>query len=121
MRWIFLPGIWLQGITTRQPDDSMIEVAIASMQEALAANGDEAPAGSLDPVRVPMPDAKALAADVEARRRRGEQRRARGSSGPTVSLEDRLDEIERRLAAIEAEWARTWRRSRPGAEPAPWS
>ena len=54
IRWLFLPGIWLQGITTRQPDDSMIEVAIASMREALAANGEEAPAGSLDPERRPL-------------------------------------------------------------------
>jgi uncharacterized protein YqhQ len=51
IRWLFLPGIWLQGITTRQPDDSMIEVAIASMREALAANGEEPPAGSWDPPR----------------------------------------------------------------------
>jgi uncharacterized protein YqhQ len=51
IRWLFLPGIWLQAITTREPDDSMIEVAIASMQEALAANGEEAPAGSYDPPR----------------------------------------------------------------------
>ena len=55
IRWLFLPGIWLQAITTRQPDDSMIEVAIASMREALAANGDPAPAGSLDPPRRPIP------------------------------------------------------------------
>ncbi len=26
------PGIWLQGLTTREPDDSMIEVAIASVE-----------------------------------------------------------------------------------------
>jgi uncharacterized protein YqhQ len=57
IRWLFLPGIWLQGITTRQPDDSMIEVAIASMQEALAANGEEPPAGSWDPPRRPIPSA----------------------------------------------------------------
>jgi uncharacterized protein YqhQ len=55
IRWLYLPGIWLQSITTRQPDDGMIEVAIASMREALAANGEEAPAGSLDPVRRPIP------------------------------------------------------------------
>ena len=57
IRWLFLPGIWLQAITTRQPDDSMIEVAIASMREALAANGEEAPLGSLDPPRRPIPAA----------------------------------------------------------------
>jgi uncharacterized protein YqhQ len=55
IRWLYLPGIWLQAITTRQPDDGMIEVAIASMREALAANGEEAPAGSLDPLRRPIP------------------------------------------------------------------
>ena len=55
VRSLYLPGIWLQGITTRQPDDSMIEVAIASMREALAANGEEPPAGSLDPARRPIP------------------------------------------------------------------
>jgi len=55
LRWLYLPGIWLQGITTKQPDDSMIAVAIASMQEALAANHEEAPAGSWDVPRRPMP------------------------------------------------------------------
>jgi len=55
LRWLYLPGIWLQAITTKQPDDSMIEVAIASMQEALAANHEAAPAGSWDPPRRPIP------------------------------------------------------------------
>ncbi len=45
----------------------MIEVAICSMQEALAANGETAPEGSWDPVREPIPDAAELARDVEAR------------------------------------------------------
>jgi uncharacterized protein YqhQ len=67
VRWLFLPGIWLQSITTKQPDDSMIEIAIASLQEALAANGDTAPLGSWDPEREPIPDAKQLAEDVESR------------------------------------------------------
>jgi uncharacterized protein YqhQ len=26
------PGLWLQNLTTREPDDSMIEVAIASVE-----------------------------------------------------------------------------------------
>ena len=55
IRWLYLPGIWLQSITTKQPDDSMIEVAIASMREALAANNDSAPEGSEDPERRPIP------------------------------------------------------------------
>ncbi len=66
-RILFLPGIWVQKITTKQPDDSMIEVAICAMQEGLAANGDTAPAGSWDPVREPLPDVGELAREMEAR------------------------------------------------------
>jgi uncharacterized protein YqhQ len=40
MRIAVLPGLLLQAITTRRPDEPMIEVAIASLQEAIA--GDEA-------------------------------------------------------------------------------
>jgi uncharacterized protein YqhQ len=63
LKWLYLPGMWLQGITTKQPDDSMIEVAIASMQEALAANHEPAPLGSWDPPRRPIPTAKPKADD----------------------------------------------------------
>jgi uncharacterized protein YqhQ len=55
IRWLFLPGIWLQAITTKQPDDSMIEIAIASMEESLAANGETPPEGSYQPARRPIP------------------------------------------------------------------
>jgi uncharacterized protein YqhQ len=40
MRLAIAPGLLLQAITTRRPDDPMIEVAIASLEEALA--GDAA-------------------------------------------------------------------------------
>src|SRR3954466_11537416 len=63
IRWLFLPGIWLQRITTLPPDDSMIEVAIASMREALKANGEEAPPGSFDPERRPIPTKVEVRAD----------------------------------------------------------
>jgi uncharacterized protein YqhQ len=56
VRWIFLPGIWLQEITTAQPEDGMIEVAIAAMREALRADGEAAPPGSEDPYRRPLGD-----------------------------------------------------------------
>jgi uncharacterized protein YqhQ len=36
MAWANRPGIWLQGITTRQPEEPMIEVAIASLLAALS-------------------------------------------------------------------------------------
>jgi uncharacterized protein YqhQ len=64
---LFLPGIWVQKITTKQPDDSMIEVAVCAMQVALAANGETAPAGSLDPAHEPVPDVGELAREMEAR------------------------------------------------------
>jgi uncharacterized protein YqhQ len=73
VRWIFEPGIWLQLITTKPPDDSMIEVAVASMREALTANGDEIPPGSLDPAREPLQAASGV--PVEA------------AEGPPASVE----------------------------------
>jgi uncharacterized protein YqhQ len=39
MAWASRPGIWLQAITTKQPDESQIEVAVAAL---LAALDDEA-------------------------------------------------------------------------------
>ncbi|GAB4537379.1 MAG: DUF1385 domain-containing protein [Anaerolineae bacterium] len=35
MRILIAPGLWLQGFTTRQPDASMLEVAIAALQRLL--------------------------------------------------------------------------------------
>jgi uncharacterized protein YqhQ len=37
MHWVTLPGIWLQKITTKKPDDEMEEVAIAALTAALKA------------------------------------------------------------------------------------
>lgn len=36
------PGLWLQKITTREPDDEQIEVAIASMKEVIPENKEDA-------------------------------------------------------------------------------
>ena len=46
VRTIMYPGILVQMITTKQPTDDMIEVAIVSMEEALAADGERQPDGS---------------------------------------------------------------------------
>ena len=46
VRVITRPGILVQKITTRQPTDDMIEIAIVSMEEALRADGEPLPAGS---------------------------------------------------------------------------
>ncbi len=39
-RILSAPGLWLQLITTRQPDPDQIEVAIAAMEAAVAADGE---------------------------------------------------------------------------------
>lgn len=38
IRWLGLPGMWLQKMTTREPDDSMLEVAISALNSAVAAD-----------------------------------------------------------------------------------
>ena len=40
-RAVAKPGMWLQRFTTKEPDDSMIEVAIAAMQAVLPENSSE--------------------------------------------------------------------------------
>jgi uncharacterized protein YqhQ len=37
------PGYWFQGLTTKEPDDSMIEVAIAALKSAAAIGKEETP------------------------------------------------------------------------------
>jgi uncharacterized protein YqhQ len=54
VRVIMYPGILVQMITTKRPDDDMIEVAITSMQEALVADGNAVPDGSTAFEREPM-------------------------------------------------------------------
>ena len=39
VHWLLLPGLWLQSLTTRKPDDGQLEVAITAMKSALAADG----------------------------------------------------------------------------------
>lgn len=41
MRIVSLPGMWLQKITTREPDDSQLEVAIASLTAVLTGNPED--------------------------------------------------------------------------------
>jgi uncharacterized protein YqhQ len=51
---LMAPGILVQMITTKQPSDDQIEVAIASMEQALLADGELVPPGSDDPEREPL-------------------------------------------------------------------
>jgi uncharacterized protein YqhQ len=41
VRWLLAPGLALQGLTTREPDDSMMECAIASLECVLAYDRNE--------------------------------------------------------------------------------
>ena len=40
-RLLRTPGLWLQNITTKKPDDDMVEVAIIALKEAFGENYDE--------------------------------------------------------------------------------
>jgi uncharacterized protein YqhQ len=51
---LLYPGLIVQMITTKQPSDDMIEVAIVSMEQALEADGETVPAGSGDFAREPL-------------------------------------------------------------------
>jgi uncharacterized protein YqhQ len=54
VRTIMWPGILVQMITTKQPTEDMIEVAIVSMEQALEADGEGLPEGGLNFARSPM-------------------------------------------------------------------
>jgi uncharacterized protein YqhQ len=66
VRVVMWPGILVQMITTKQPTDAMIEVAIVAVEEALRADGEPLPAGGLDLAREPMPAPGATAAKARA-------------------------------------------------------
>jgi uncharacterized protein YqhQ len=51
---LLYPGLFVQKITTKQPTDDMIEVAIVSMEQALEADGEAIPDGSTVFERSPM-------------------------------------------------------------------
>ncbi len=42
VRAIMTPGLWLQSLTTREPDDSQIEVAVAALKEVIATDQEVA-------------------------------------------------------------------------------
>ena len=65
VRAIMWPGILVQMITTKQPTDDMIEVAIVSLEEALRADGESIPEGSDDMERYPMVLGPATAAATD--------------------------------------------------------
>ncbi len=46
VRAIYAPGLWLQSLTTRPPDRSMLEVSIASLESCVASDA-AAPRGRI--------------------------------------------------------------------------
>ena len=66
VRVVMWPGILVQMITTKQPTDEMIEVAIVALEEALMADGEPVPADGLNLARSPMPAPGVTAAKVRA-------------------------------------------------------
>jgi len=45
VRWLLAPGLALQGLTTREPDDGMLECAIVALKRVLVYDGNEPVAG----------------------------------------------------------------------------
>ncbi|UCH42133.1 MAG: DUF1385 domain-containing protein, partial [Dehalococcoidales bacterium] len=41
VRAVLAPGLWLQSMTTREPDDSMLEVSISALKEVVATDRGE--------------------------------------------------------------------------------
>jgi len=40
--WLSIPGLWLQKLTTRQPDDQQLEVALYALKKVMASQaGDQ--------------------------------------------------------------------------------
>ncbi len=85
IRVIMWPGILVQMITTKQPTDDMIEVAIVSLEEAITADGDPVPEGGLNLLRDPMPKPGETAAGVRAA-----QEAAEGEAAAPVSIDPPL-------------------------------
>ena len=57
---IMAPGMLVQMITTKQPSDDQIEIAIVSMEQALEADGEQVPENS------ELPERQRLEADPAA-------------------------------------------------------
>ncbi len=48
--WLFAPNLWLQALTTREPEDDQIEIAITAMREAVAQEEGRAASASTQPL-----------------------------------------------------------------------
>jgi Predicted metal-dependent enzyme len=55
IKWLATPGLWMQKLTTRAPDDSQIEVAIRALQCVLARDGVLTEADAAGPAQQAAP------------------------------------------------------------------
>jgi uncharacterized protein YqhQ len=85
VRVIMYPGILVQKITTKQPTDDMIEIAIVAIEETLRADGEQVPPGGLDLPRDPMPEPGETAAAVRAMAEADDEATASVSADPPVT------------------------------------
>ncbi len=53
VRWLLAPGLALQGLTTREPDDAMIECAIASLQRVVQRDQQQESSGVIESPTLP--------------------------------------------------------------------
>src|SRR5690242_1172895 len=84
---LMYPGILVQMITTKQPTDDMIEVAIVAMEETLRADGEAIPAGGLELPRDPMPLPGETAAAARAMAEADESQAAATPTTPARATE----------------------------------
>ena len=114
------PGILVQKITTKQPTDDMIEVAIVAMEQALAADGEPVPPGGLDLARDLMPDParpRPRSARCRCRRRRGGGRPSppiRRSPADAATARPMTDDRPRRQARASSRASTTTSRAQLG-------
>ena len=121
---LLYPGLLVQMITTKQPTDDMIEVAIVSMEQALVADGESVPTG-------PASSSSARCASTRLHRApsptRDGRRRATASDEGAGSRSDRpaarvmsdldtkLAEIARQYDEVQAELSRPETSTDPAA------
>ena len=117
---LLYPGLLVQMITTKQPTDDMIEVAIVSMEQALVADGETVPDG-VRRVRAATDDLPTTAATVPtcgtatapgpaAPRARRPAAPDRPAAGVMSDLDAKLAEVARQYDEVQAELARPRRR-----------
>ncbi len=118
---LLYPGLLVQMITTKQPTDDMIEVAIVSMEQALEADGEAVPAGSTPFERDPMVLGRCRRRHRHRPAGRARARRDadtdRPAAGVMSDLDAKLAEVARQYDDLQAELARPETSADPSEHP----